>query len=292
MTPVLVNGLVAGCRYALLAFGFGLVYFSTGIFHFAHGAIYAVAGFALWWLIQQGLPFPLASLGALLVAVGAGVAVEVWLYRPLRDRRAPIDVQFLTSLGIFTAVANLLALGFGQETRTLAVANPPLLTLGGSPPSLVVTRVAAVTVVVTLLVFAALWLLFRHSRFGLQVRAYAANPTLAEALGIESRKLLPAIAALAAGVAAVASGCVAADVGISPQMGLEAVVIGAVAVVVGGVGSFGGTALAGLVLGLLKHTTAYLLGSRWEEAVTFALLLAILLFRPRGLFGRDAERPG
>jgi len=130
--------------------------------------------------------------------------------------------------------------------------------------------------------------LFRRTAFGLAMRAMAANRELAEAIGLDPRRRLPQVVALASALGGLAAICVAADVGLSPAMGLEAVVTGAVAVVVGGVGSLPGTAIAGLLLGWLRHAATYAawIGTRWEEAVTFGLLLLVLLLRPRGLFGR------
>lgn len=287
MSPFLLQGVVLGATLALLAFGFGLVYFTTGVFHFAHGAAYALAGYALWWLLERGWPAPAAVPAALFGAMLLGWLVEIGLYRPLRERRAGPDVLFLTSLGVFMVVANALALAFGHETRPLSLANPSwTLVDGGAGGSLVLTRVQAVTLGVAATTSLALWAALARTPFGLGLRAYAANPELARSLGLEERRLLPAVAALSGLLAGVAACCVTADVGASPEMGLDAVVSGAVAVVIGGLGSLPGTAVGGLVLGLLRRLTAFWLGARWEEALTFALLLGILLWRPRGLFGR------
>lgn len=284
----LLNGLSAGAGYALLAFGFGLVYFTTGVFHFAHGAAFALAGYSCWLLGERaGLPWLLAGAGALLVAAATGLAVEVWLYRPLRRRRASSDVLFLTSLGAYTLSANALAWACGHDAKVLSRLGSHSFVLRPGSPPLVLTAASAATLATAALLFAGLaWLLLR-TRFGLAVRAYAANPTLAQVLGIDEPRLLALVAALGAGLGGVAALCQAADIGVSPDMGLTAVVTGAVAVVVGGVGSLPGTALAGLLLGLLQHAGRQALGARWEEACTFALLLVVLLLRPRGLLGRS-----
>ena len=291
MTALLLYGGIAGSRLALLAFGFGLVYLTTGIFHFAHGAAYAAAAYGCWLAMDQfGWPFWLAAPLGVVLATLVGWIVEVGFYRPLRDRGAPVDVMFLTSLGIYTAAVNILALAFGHETQTLGLANPSqvLIAAHGESLPLVITRVQIVTLVVAVLTFLALWWLFKKTSFGLAMRAMAANPELAEAIGLDPRRRLPQVVALASALGGLAALCSAADVGLSPAMGLEAVVTGAVAVVVGGVGSLPGTAVAGLLLGWLRHAATYSpwIGSRWSEAVTFALLLIILLVRPRGLFGR------
>jgi len=291
MTALLLYGGIAGSRLALLAFGFGLVYLTCGIFHFAHGAAYAAAAYGCWLAMARlGLPFAVAAPLGIALATLVGWLVEVWFYRPLRDRGAPSDVMFLTSLGIYTAAVNILALAFGHETQTLGLANPSYVLVpasaGGLP--LVITRVQIATLLVSAGSFLGLWWLFTKSDFGLAMRAMAANRDLAEAVGLDPRRRLPQVVALASALGGLAAVCVAADVGLSPAMGLEAVVTGAVAVVVGGVGSLPGTAVAGLLLGWLRHAATYAswIGTRWEEAVTFALLLVILLVRPRGLFGR------
>ncbi|MBI2302383.1 MAG: hypothetical protein HYU66_26050 [Armatimonadetes bacterium] len=288
----LLYGMVAGAGYALLALGFGLVYFTTGVFHFAHGAVFAAAGYTFWYTYQvRELPLPLAAALSLAVAAALGWFVEVGLYRPLRRRRAPLDVQFLTSLGFYTAVSNALALGWGHEAQPLSRLANPSYVLGTAPGGapLVITASQIATLIAAALVLAGLVALFKLTSFGLAVRAYAANPALAEAWGLDGRRLLPAVAVLGALLAGVAAACVAADVGVTPDMGLAAVVTGAVAVVVGGIGSLPGTALAGLLLGLAQHAFRYRFAARWEEAVTFALLLLVLLLRPRGILGRRSD---
>jgi branched-chain amino acid transport system permease protein len=220
-------------------------------------------------------------------AAALGWAVEVWLYRPLRVRRASSDALFLTSLGVYTVVANALALAAGHDTKPLAgFSNPShVLRAGGEGLPLVITQAQVLTMAVALVLFVGLWPVLKLSRFGLAMRAYAANPTLASVLGVDDRRLLPRVAALGAGLGGVAAWCTALDVGVSPDMGLAAVVTGAVAVVVGGVGSLPGTALGGLLLGLLQQCGRLWLDARWEEAVTFGVLLGVLLLRPRGLLG-------
>ncbi len=283
MTAAAVFGVVAGCRLALLAFGFGLVYYTTGIFHFAHGAVYVVAGYTAWWLTAvAGWPLSAGFAAGLVMATVLGLGIEVGLYRPLRDRRASLDVLFLTSLGAFGVAVNALALAFGHETRVLAVPNRPLLRL---PGAVVLTTVHAGVLAVSAVAFLSAWLVLTRTAFGLRLRAYAANPSLGEALGLSGRSLLPAAVAAGsflAGLAALATAC---DTGVQAQMGLEAVVVGAVAVVVGGVGSMPGTVVGGLLIGLLRGFTAFYLGARWEDGVTFGLLLLVLLLRPNGLFG-------
>lgn len=291
MTALLLYGGIAGSRLALLAFGFGLVYLTCGIFHFAHGAAYAGAAYACWFAMDRwGWSFWLAAMLGVGVATLVGWLVEVWFYRPLRDRDAPPDVMFLTSLGLYTAAVNMLALAFGHETQTLGLANRSfeLVPAGEAALPLVVTATQLATLTVAVVSFAGLWWLFTRTDFGLAMRAMAANRELAEAVGLDPRRRLPQVVALASALGGLAAICVAADVGVSPSMGLEAVVTGAVAVVVGGVGSLPGTAVAGLLLGWLRHAATYAswIGTRWEEAVTFGLLLLILLVRPRGLFGR------
>lgn len=287
MTPFLLQGLVLGSTYALLAFGFGLVYSTTRVFHFAYGAVYALAGYVTWWSAARLGFAPAMALG-LGAAMLLGLAVEVLLYRPLRRRRATVEVLFLTSLGVFMVGGNALAWAFGHETLPLSLDNPVYTLHEATNPadSLRLTRVQVVTMAAAAVCFVAVWLLLAKTRFGVQLRAYAAGRELAVALGIDESELLARTALLSALVGGIAAVCVAADVGVSPEMGLDAVVIGAVAVVVGGVGSLTGTAVGGLLLGLLRKLTAYRFGAEWEEAVTFALLLLILLARPRGLLGR------
>jgi len=141
-------------------------------------------------------------------------------------------------------------------------------------------------VVVAVVLFIGLVLLLRKTRLGQQLRAMRDDPELVTVIGLNPRTLRRVVFGLGSALAAVAAILLGLDVDIDPHIGLAAVLNGAVAVIIGGVGRFEGAALGALVLGLLQSVAVWQTSARWQEAVTFGVLILFLLFRPQGILGK------
>jgi branched-chain amino acid transport system permease protein len=279
----LVNGLVTGLVYALVALGFNVIYSTTRVFHFAHGAVYAVSAYAFYALtVLLKVHWLPAAAAALALGAILGMVIEVLVYYPLHVRNSPSAVSTISSLGVYIALANVLAMLFGSETRVLSAAVQQPLHLG--PVLLAQAQVLQLVVSTGLLVLVALFI--RFSSMGLALRGMTDNPKLAGALGFPVRGLRLAGFAGASLLCAAAAILMALDVGITPHMGLSVVLVGAVAAILGGIGNFAAAIPGGLALGLLQSLVAWRISTRWEAAVSFVLLLALLVFRPQGIFGR------
>jgi len=117
---LLVNGVVNGSHYALLGLGFGLIFGTTGIVHFAYGPVYTLAAYATWALVALlGLPLIAAAGGGILIAAGIGVASYLLLYKPFVDRQAPTFVVLIASLGLFIVLENTVGIAFGTDKKVV-----------------------------------------------------------------------------------------------------------------------------------------------------------------------------
>lgn len=280
---LLLNGLINGCLYALVAAGYALIYNTTRVFHVAHGVAYTAGAYlSFYFLVRLGWPLWASVVGAILLSGVLGASMEWFLYAPLARRRSSLLVAFLSSLGFYTAAINIVALVFGNETQVLRAGVSGTITFGG----VIVTKIQMAQALVAGLVVAALLLGLGRSRWGRIIRAVRDNPELASVMGINLFAIRTAVFAAGSSLAALAAVLSALDVGMDPHIGMPALLTAAVALIIGGIGTFGGPVLGGLLLGLVQALVVWQISARWTEAVTFAVLILFLVFRPYGLLSR------
>ncbi len=282
------DGYIPNSAYALVALSFSLIYFPTRFFHFAHGAVFAWGAY-LCYTCRVVLKFPLAVAIPLAVlgTAGLGLIVEGWVYRPLRRRGATGLVLLLASLGLYIVLQNVISLLFGDEVKSLRTGE---VVEGLSVFGARVTPIQLWTVFAAAGSFALIWAILKFTRFGKSLRAVASDAELAAVHGVDSDRIILGAFALGSGLAGLAALLVALDVDMTPTMGLNALMMGVVAMIVGGVGSVPGTLLGGLLLGLAQHWGVWKIGSEGQDAIAFAILVLFLLLRPQGFFGRRVRK--
>lgn len=279
---LLANGFVSGCSIALLALSFALIYNTTRTFHVAHGAVYTAAAYACYALfVGQGWPLITAAIFAVIFGATLGTAMEVIVYAPLVRRKASLLVGLLSSLGLYIAIVNLIALGFGNDTKMLRPGVEQSYQLG----PVILSRIQLVAVAVAAVLLPASVLLLNLTTWGKIIRAVRDDAALAQMLGINVSAVRLSVFAAGSALAGVAAVLATLDVGVEPQAGMPAFLMAAVALIVGGVGSFGGPVVGGFVLGLLQGVVIWFTSVRWSSAIAFAVLVGFMLFRPAGLLG-------
>jgi len=285
---LMMNGIVMGCLYALIALGFAFVYNTTRIFHIAHGALY-VAGVYLFYTFYNVLEVPLvvSILITLPILALIGGFLDWSVHQPLDRENSSLLVHLLSSLGIYIVIVNLIAMIYGNETKIIFPGIQKTFQFGG----IILTSIQLLTAVVFLIVFAGILLLLHKTDLGKKIRAMRDDPELLSVLGVNTHGLRLIVFSLGAVLAGIASILTGMDVGMDPHIGFSAVLNGAVAVIIGGVGFFEGAAAGGFIIGLLQSLIIWQTSARWEEAGTFLLLIIFLLWRPQGLFssGQRAE---
>ncbi|MEI7842246.1 MAG: branched-chain amino acid ABC transporter permease [Gallionellaceae bacterium] len=299
----IINGLVQGSVYALVALGYTMVYGILGLINFAHGEVVMVGAMVALTVLQTLLAAAfspvIAVLLSLMVAVVAcmalGYGIERIAYRPLRN--APRLAPLITAIGVSIVLQNLAMMIWGREYHPFPMpfANE-LHTLGGA----IITSVQIAIVLIALLMMVGLMLLVHRTRLGRAMRAVAENPSSAMLMGVDTNRVISATFMLGSALAAVAGFMVSANYGIVHyymgfMLGLKAFT----AAVLGGIGNLRGAMLGGVVLGLIESLgagyigdlTGGFLGSNYQDVFAFFVLIAVLVFRPSGLLGeRVAER--
>jgi len=301
MNPqILMDGLVAGSMIGLGALGITLTYSILRFANFAHGefiawgAYFALAAAAALGSVLAGLtapigPFsfgwalPIALVAAIALNGGLALGVDRLLFEPLRQRRSTVIVLVMASFGAALTLRNLLEFIFTSRPVYFSKALQIALPLGGgiraTPDQLLSLGVALFFVV-------AVHLVLTRTAMGRSMRAVSENVELAGCVGIEVGSVIRTVWLLGAGLACVAGVGAGLLVQIRPQMGLDLLLPLFAAAILGGIGSVPGAMLAGLLVGLSEALAVQFVGAEWRAAVAFVILIAVLLLRPQGLFGR------
>ncbi len=290
MFQFLLNGLCEGASLVPLALGFGLILYAGRVFHVAHGAIAIASGYACFFLADgAGAPLILAMPTAILVAAALGMLVEYFVYRPIRGEGERIAVAsstlIIASLGVHVVLTNALALRFGSGSICLCPEAKRTIELGTA----VITVVQGAQLAVGLLVACTVWLVLRLTTLGRAFRASASDPELLEVRGYDTRRLRLSAFGLGSSLAAISAVMTVLDVGIKPSSGFDVMLFAAVAAILGGTGKFLAPAFGAILLATLQSLVVWKTSSGWKDAVVFAVLLLLLLLRPRGLLG-NAQR--
>ena len=285
-----ITGLGLGAMYFLIASGLSLIYGLMGVLNFAHGAFLSVGAYAAWWLsdrlagtIESVLPrFLLASLFGLIVGGVLAVLVELVLIRPLYLRHIE---QVLVTVGLSLALVALLQGIWGPTERVFEVPGwlyETTSVLGAEVPNDRFVEIGvAVAVLIGLLAF------LRYTRYGLIIRAGVENRAMVTALGIDVRKaftLVFALGGIAAALAGVLSGVYFGA--IDPERGTSLLIFAFIVVVIGGLGSIAGSAMAAVIVGLTQQYANYYASSGVGDLAVIMLLALTLLVRPSGLAGK------
>ncbi|HLT58092.1 MAG: branched-chain amino acid ABC transporter permease [Limnochordales bacterium] len=282
----LINGLVTGSTYALIALGYTMVYGVLQLINFAHGEIYMVGAFAGLLLVTVAqLPFPVALLLAMGITALLGVTIEFLAYRPLR-RSSRLSV-LISAIGMSIFVQNVALWIWGPSTRSF---RPPFpvtpLSLGG----LRTNTLELLTLALALLMMVGLHLLVTRTKLGKAMRAVAQDRETAALMGINVNRTIAFTFAIGSSLAAAAGVMVGMLFNaVVPNMGVMPGLKGFVAAVLGGIGHIPGAMLGGLLLGMAEVLGVALLSSQWRDAVAFAILIVVLLYRPSGLLGRRTQ---
>lgn len=284
---LLASGIQTGILYALTAAGFALIFGATRIFHVAHGATFIIAGYTFYELHQLGVWWLWASLAAFATAIAFGVAMALYVYRPIQRSEGSFFTVFVAAFGVSISVQSLVQYFFGRGSVTVST---PLTMAQEVLPSLYLAPILGVSIVVAVIVFACVTLFLERRNAGLGLRALSENPGLLEAFGLDSKRLT--ILAFVIGSALVVPAAIftAVSIGIQPASGHRVMLISLAATIVGGIGSLRGAILAGLLLGVIENLVITVVDTQWSEAVSFLVLFAFIMFRPNGLFGTAVKK--
>ena len=294
-----LNGLVLGSVYALVALGYTMVYGILGLINFAHGDVVMVGALTALSVITTlagtalGLPAPVVLIFALAVSMVVcmvlGFTIERVAYRPLR--RAPRLAPLITAIGVSILLQTLAMMYWGRRYHTFpAIIKPTRHEFLGAT----ITDLQILIIAVSGLIMGGLLMLVHFTRLGRAMRATSENQVVAGLMGVNINRIISATFVMGSALAAVAGLLVSANYGVAQytmgfMLGLKAFT----AAVLGGIGNLGGAMLGGLLLGLIESIgagymgdlTGGFLGSHYQDVLAFVVLIGVLVLRPTGLLG-------
>lgn len=281
----LANGLLDGVYYLLIALGLSLIFSLGGIVNLAHGAFYAIGAY-LTVVLGPQIGFGGALLVSPVLVALLGIVFERLLFQ--RFYRSDPILSLLLTFGLALVAEQTLRMIFGAPPLSYSI--PPWLRGQIFLGDFIYSRYRATLIVIAAACVVAIWLLLNRTAFGRVVKAGVQNPDMVGALGISLAPYMMAVAAIGIGLAGLAGVLLAPIYSIHPAMGQEIITPAFVVVVIGGLGSFQGVVVAALLVGLVKGATIGLGYPQWSTAVIYLMMLLVLLFRPRGLFGERIQR--
>jgi len=299
----LINGLVLGSMYALLALGYTMVYGIINLINFAHGEVLMVGALVSWtvvtFLADSGLPgwalLTLSLIAAMVVCMALNLLIEKLAYRPLRN--APRLAPLITAMGMSLLLQTLAMIIWKPDYKPYPILLPdePYEFMGAT-----INLVQILILAVTAVTLAGLMALIHGTSLGRAMRATAENPRVAQLMGVQPDRVISATFAIGAALAALAGVMWAANYGsVQHTMGFLPGLKAFTAAVFGGIGNLGGAMVGGVLLGVIEsmgagyigELTGGVLGSHYQDIFAFTVLILVLTLRPQGLLGeRVADR--
>ena len=284
LVQLIINGIQVGALYALTAVGFSLIFGATKIFHFAHGASFAISAYVFYYLYAVLLIWwPLSILAACIVVVVFGVMLDRYVYGPIQSTDGSFLTIFIGSFGVAVVIQNLIGSVFGRGFISVPSTLSKSIEI---VPGLYVAPTAGIAVVAATICFVALQLFLGRTNIGIALRALSESPGLVRTFGLNPRAISTCAFSLGSLLVVPAAVLTSMTSGLNAAIGGRVMLISVAATIVGGVGSLRGAACAGLLLGIAENLALWRLDPQWSEAVTFLILLAFIVLRPAGFFGR------
>jgi len=279
-----VNGLVLGGYYLLIALGLSLIFSVGGVVNLAHGAFYALGAYASLEIAKHLGFAPAVVISPVAVAL-LGVLFERFILR--RFYTADPILSLLVTFGLALVAEQAIRMIWGAAP--LPASMPQALKGSVVLGDFLFSRYRLLLLAVVAVVLSGIWLLLNKTSFGRVVRAGIQRPDMVAALGIRLQPYMTAVVMLGVGMAALAGALFAPIALVHPAMGAEIITVAFVVVVIGGLGSFWGVVLAALLVGVVRGVTIHFVPAAGEASM-YVLMFLVLLFRPRGLLGERIEK--
>ena len=272
----------------VIGLAFSIIFQASKFFNFTLAVIITAAPyFTYLYFIQLQAPIFLAIPLAIISAVAVGLLAESALFNPLRKRNASSVALMLSSLGFYIVLQNAISMIWGD--RVLSIRTAPVRA-GHEFWGVVISNTQIVTIAVCFVVFIACVLFMKYSRIGRNIRAVASNSELSNIVGISSDRVILWAYGIGSVLVGIVGILIAYDTDMRPIMGFNWFLYGAVAMIIGGVGSIWGLAGGAFLLVSIQYLIAYFFGTMWMEPASYALLILFLIIRPLGFSGKKLKK--
>jgi branched-chain amino acid transport system permease protein len=284
LVGTIIYAVINSAILAMIAMGFNLTFGISGVANFAYGALYVLAAYGVWILIHMAkLPY----IVAVLISIGVTTLVGALMYRLVLVRvKGQALSEVIATFGIGLIILELFRyLGFVGFEYTLPVLSDKSLIIAGT----YVDTQRILIVVFGAALILGLWLFTHHTSIGLAFRGIAQDERTALTFGMDPDRIATLAVSIGAALAAIAAVIIVPLGSISPEEGYDVLIKALAVCIIGGLGSTGGVILASFVIGFAERFTDSYIGTHWTMIVSLAALLAVLVFKPSGLFGKQKE---
>jgi len=279
---LIANGIIYGCIIALSAIGLSLAYRIMNFANFAHGDFLTLGAYlTLFFAATLNLGFPMACILAVLSTAAIAVVLDIGIWKPMRSTGATRTAIMILSIGVSIAVRNAIIIFFRPDALRFPLPVSEGLNLGGIVLTFFQLSVVLIAFSAMLIVHA----LLSRTILGKSMRALADNPDLARVSGINVDRVIRYTWAVSMGLAALAGIMFGLITHLNPNMGWSIILPMFAAAVLGGIGNAYGAMAGGMIIGLAQEISTAFLPAEYKIAVSFAIMIAVLFFKPRGLLG-------
>jgi branched-subunit amino acid ABC-type transport system permease component len=280
---LVINSVIAGAIYTLIAIGFNLICKVTKFFNFAHGVYGAVGGYAIFFLYKQiGVNLFISVPAGIFLAGLTGLVSDKLLFLPLRNRKATSAIMLVASLGLFIALQEMIPILFNSQYKGL---RDPFKTKTYELFGGVISEIHIMIIGTAILVSACVFLILNRTTFGKAVKAIGDDEEVSRVVGIHSNRVIGYTFFIGAAIAGAAGILDGFETGLMPTMGMYLLLKGVIASIVGGVGNVLGGILGSFLLSFAENFGIWKIPDVWKNSISFGILIIILLFRPRGILG-------
>jgi len=280
---LLINSLIAGAIYALVASGFSLIYSTCKFVHFAHGATIAFSAYFLYLLFSLlGLNFWLSVILTIIFASLFGLLMDVVVYRQLRKRKASSVILLVVSFALLILFESLILILFGADVKTIGFIK---IAKGLEIFGAIITPLQIFIILASFVLLFLLFFLMKKTKVGKAMRAVSDNKDVAEIIGISSKKIYSWSFIVGSAIAGIAAILVGLEQNLESTMGTNLMIKGFIGAIIGGIGSVPGVILGSYLLGFAENFGIWFLPSGYKDAIAFVILFIFLLFRPQGILG-------
>lgn len=281
IVEILIYGAIQSSIYALLAVGFSLIFGVARVVNLFHGSFYALGAYATYALITYTpLTMIVAVLCGMVLAFITGIFLDRIFVNPVRESMIKV---LIVTLALTLFFEQCLYHAFGPEHRNI----PALITDRITVLGVDISGQRVLALLVSCAVIGSLWFVITRTKLGNALIATAQNPESAQLMGINTSRVFMITLGLAASMAALAGAIVSSFITVFPQMGIMPMIKAFTIVILGGLGSIGGSIIAAFLIGYLETTVAFLISSDVTDLVPLVVIFITLVFRPAGLFGKQ-----
>jgi len=287
-SQILFNILLSFSVYLLVSISFSIIYSSIKFFHLAHGGIISLGAYFTYLFSQQfNLSLFFSIPIAILLSVLLTLIIEVSIYKPLRKKNTSPLLMLIASLGLYVILQNCISILWGDDVKSIRTGE---VKVGNEFFGAYISDIQILTIAVSITLFIAFLFFFKFHKIGRNIRAVSANAELANIMGINSDKVILWSFSVGSSIAAISGLLVASDTGLTPTMGFKLLLYGVVAMIIGGVGSIWGLVSGSLLLAAAQHLGAYYIDSKWMDAITYFILIILLIWKPLGFSGNQLKK--